>query len=172
MKKTVFSVMLILLLLAGLVVATGAAGSEEEPIDSWWDGVTTIGSDQVAVLRAGWGACNPGLVGALMAASNFEVTLDGEPILTPEDVDDLWGEVQIYETPPEFAETCMGKGRPAWAEWRYVLEELPIGTHTVNCQFWIDHTVVDGADRDGDGKLDKWTPDTFDGDTVNTITVE
>ncbi|NIV35474.1 MAG: hypothetical protein GWN58_40295 [Anaerolineae bacterium] len=172
MKNTAFSVVLVLLLLAGLVIATGAAGAEEVPITLFWDGETTISEGQVAVLRAGWGACNPGLVGVFIAASNFEVTLDGQPLLSPEDVDALWGEAEIFEEPPPFAEDCMGKGRPASAEWRFVLDGLDPGVHEVTCQIWIDHTLVDGADNDGDGKIDKMTPENYYFDTLNTIIVE
>jgi hypothetical protein len=172
MRKPVFSVMLILLLLAGLVVATGAAGSEEVNVTLWWDGETTIGEGQVAVLRAGWGACSPGLVRAFTTAINFEVMLDGEQLLMPEDVDDLWGAIEIYDDPPSPFEACLGKAPRARAQWRYVLDDLPAGTYEVRTWWWMHHTVTDGGDTDGDGKPDLFTPENFYGETVNTIIIE
>ena len=174
MRKPVFSVILVLLLLAGLVVATGAAGDEPEevPIYTWTHGATyTIGPGQVGVLWFGWAACNPGLVGVFINASNFEVSIDGEVILTPEDVDELWPEPYIYETPPDWAENCMGKGRPAMAGWEYALDALGPGEYQLRTRMWLDHTLVDGADSDGDGKIDKYTPDDYM-DSWNTIIVE
>lgn len=177
MKKTVFSLLLVLLLLAGLAVATGAAGDEpqEVPINVWSSGEHEIHPGQVGVIRYGWAACSSGLVRVFIAATNWEVTLvdaAGAEVLhlTPEDIGELWGEINIYEDPPPFAETCMGKGRPAWAEWRYTLTELEPGSYTLHTQWWLDHPLVDGADNDGDGKIDIFTPDIFDYSSLNIIT--
>lgn len=172
MRKPVFSVMLILLLLAGLVVATGAAGSEEVDVTVWFEGETIVEEGQVAVLRAGWAACSPGLVRAFISAINFEVTLNDAPLLSPEEVDGLWGTIDIYDEPPDFAEDCVGQGRPAHGQWRYVLDDLPSGTYEVHTSWWMDHLVIDGGDYDGDGKPDQFTPENFYGETVNTIIVE
>ena len=174
MKKSVFSVMLILLLLAGLVVATGAAGDEPEEVRiyPWLAGLTyDILPGQVGVIRYGWAACNPGLVGVFIGASNFEETLEGELILMPEDVDGLWGEIQIFEELPPFAEDCMGKGRPASAHWQHFLTALDPGVYELRSRMWMDHTLVDGADNDGDGKIDVFRPEDLYYDTVNTIIV-
>lgn len=174
MRKPVFSVMLILLLLAGLVIATGAAGDEPEEVRIYphQDGVTyTIHPNQVGVIRYGWGACSPGLVRVYISASSFELTLDGQPFLGPEDVDKLWGAIEIYDTPPQFAESCMGKGRPAFAFWQYVLDALEPGVYELGSRLWIDHPLVDGSDLDGDGKIDVITPDAFYEETVNTIII-
>jgi hypothetical protein len=174
MRKPVFSVMLVLLLLAGLVVATGAAGDgpEEVEILPWLDGETyTIEPGQVGVIRYGWAACSPGLVRVFITASNFEQTLDDTLLLTPEDVDELWGAIEIYDTPPAFAEDCMGKGRPAVARWRYVLDALEPGEYKLRSRAWIDHALVDGADLEGEGKITVITPEMFYEDNVNTIIV-
>ena len=174
MRKPVFPVMLVLLLLAGLVLATGAAGDEpdEVGIDVWRDGSSyTIGPGQVGVVRYGWAACSPGLVRVFIQASNFELALDGQTFLGPEDVDELWGAIEIYDTPPDWAEACLGKGRPAVARWRYVLDELGPGEYELHSTIWIDRSLVDGADYDGDGKIDKFTPEMFYDENVITITV-
>ena len=170
MRRRFFSVMLVLLLLAGLVVATGAAGDEpaEVRIYPWLNGVTyDIPPGQVGVIRYGWKACNQGLVRAFIGASNFEETLDGELLLTPEDIDGLWGAI----SPAGPMEACMGVGRPASAYWQYFLDALGPGEYELRSRMWIDHSLVDGADNDGDGKIDIFTPDLFYRDTVNTIIV-
>lgn len=172
MKKTGFSVMLILLLLAGLVLVTGAAGDEstEVVISVARNGSYTIQEGDIVVLRAGWGACSPGLVRAYIAASNWEVTLDSEPLLAPHDVDALWGPVEIIENPPPAWEACVGVGRPARAEWRYVLPGLESGTYVLDTRWWTDHPLIDGGDYNGDGRPDLFTPEMHE--SVNTITVE
>lgn len=122
MKKSLFPVTLILLLLAGLVLAAGVAGQEEVVINVGRDGLHyDVYPGQVAVLRAGWGACAPGLVRAFIKGSNWTVTLDGGVILTPDDVDGLWGPVEVYDDPPAGYDRCIGVARPARAEWRYTL---------------------------------------------------
>lgn len=173
MNKTRLSVMLILLLLAGLVLATGAAGQEpaEVFISPWLDGFTyNIDSDQVGVLRAGWLACSQGLVNVWIAASNYEVSLNSEMILTPEDVDALWGPIEFSED-PEWEEYCVGKSRLAVAYWHYPLDELGPGEYIMESSIWIDHTLIDGGDLDEDGRPDIYRPEEYRFDTVNTIIV-
>lgn len=171
--KSLFSVTLLLLLLAGLVAAAGVAGQEEVVINLGRNGVYEVSPGQVAVLRAGWGACAPGLVRAYIKASNWTVTLDGEVILTPDDVDGLWGPVEVYDEPPAGYDACVGVGRPAHAEWRYILlpgEAAPGVPHVLQAQMRLGHIVIDGADLDGDGKPDKYTPEGTTIDSVNEIT--
>ena len=62
---------------------------------------------QVAVIRYGWGACNPGLVRVFVNGINFELKLDDTVILTPEDVDDLWSKATIHDPQPDWPE-CVG----------------------------------------------------------------
>lgn len=172
MKKRTFLVMLVLLLLAGLVVASGAAGSEEVNVSVWNGGEITIGEGQVAVIRAGWAACSPGLVRAFISAINFEVMLDAELLLSPKDVDGLWGTIEIYDEPPPGMSACVGKGLPAHSAWHYVLDGLTPGTYEVHTSWWMDHTVIDGGDYDGDGIPDRFGPENFFGESTNIITVE
>jgi hypothetical protein len=174
MKKMAFSAALIFLLLAGLVAAMGVAGDEPEPpveITVWLDGSYEVPQGEPVELRAGWASCNPGLVTAFTVASNWLMTLDGEQLLTTDDVDELWGPIQIFDPPPDFTEDCVGKGRPAWAEWRYVLSGLEVGTYELHTRVRLDHPVVDGADYDGDGRPDQQTPEGFIRDSEITITV-
>ena len=174
MKKMVFSVMVILLLLVGLVPATGAAGyeSKEVIVSAWQSRSYTISEGDTVSLQAAWGACSPGFVKTFIAASNWEVTLDGEPLLTPDDVDGLWSAMVIFESPPWFAEYCLGVGRPAAAQWRYILSGLEPGTHVLHTSMRLNHTLTDGCDSDGDGRPDLFTPEGYTRDSDNTITVE
>ena len=177
MNTTRLSAMLILLLLAGLVVATGAAGDEPEEVRIYpsMDGFTyDILPGQVGVLRVGWAACSQGLVGVWIAASNYEVTLfdaetqDEIEHLTPEDVDVLWGPIELMSEPME---ACVGQSRNAYSLWHYPLDELGPGEYTLASSMWIDHTLIDGGDYDEDGRPDLFRPEEYYFDTVNTIIV-
>jgi hypothetical protein len=173
MKKTAFSVMLVLLLLAGLVVATSAAGLEGVVVNPYFDGLTYyVDAGDVVVIQSRRGACSPGLVRAGIVATNYELTLDGEIILAPEDVDELWDPIAIYDSEPWWAERCVGEARPAYAYWRSFLSELKEGMYVLGCRVWIDHPLTSGTDMDGDGKIDILTPETFLWETTNTIIVE
>jgi hypothetical protein len=171
-KKTRFSAVLSLLLLAGLVVAMGVAGDEPEEvvITVWNGGVYDIDTGDTVVIRAGWGACNPGLVRMFVNAVNFEVTLDDTIILTPEDVDDLWGKVTRYDPQPDWPE-CVGGGPRAYAEWRSELPMLEPGSYELRTRWWLEHPIIDGGDYDGDGRPDQSRPGDWGNDSLITIHV-
>jgi len=163
MKKAMSLTLLALLLSMMLSTATA---QEEVEITVWNDGQTTIEPGQVAVLHAGWAACNKGLVYAWMNASYFEVWLDGELLLTADQVYDLWGSVQ----PSPAAEVvCIPKPNFHSAEWRYALADLPAGEYELRSISTVTHPVHDGGDYDGDGRPDMFTPETYYMETVNTI---
>ena len=172
MKKTKFSAVLSLLLLAGLVATMGVAGDEpEEVVITVWNGaVYEIDKDDTVVIRAGWGACNPGLVHMFVNSVNFEVKLDDMVILTPGDVDELWGKVTIYDPQPDWPQ-CVGNGPRAYAEWRFEQGTLEPGSYELHTRWWLDHAVIDGGDYDGDGGPDKFTPEDWDNDSLITLHV-
>jgi hypothetical protein len=171
MKRAAFSVALVLLLLAGLVVATGVAADEAPVVVPLWRSAThEVGPDQDIVLLYGWSACNRGLVHAFVNASNLEVALDGVVILSPQDMEELWSPVMGYDPPVQWPE-CLAKGPPSKALIEYVLSGLEPGTYMLYASFWLNHPVVDGGDWDGDGKIDRYTPETYDGGTLNIIIV-
>jgi hypothetical protein len=167
MKKAM-SLMLLALLLA-MMLSTVTAQEEEVEISVWKNGETfTIAPGQVAVLRAGWAACNKGLVHAWMNASYYEVWLNGDLLLTADQVYDLWGSVQPI---PRIGGECIPKPNPHSAEWRYVLADLPAGEYELRSIITVTHPVPDGGDYDGDGQPDLFTPETYYMETVNTIVV-
>ena len=174
MKKTAFSMTLILLLLVGLPLVTGAAGDETEEIiiTPWHDGDTYhISPGEMGVIEAGWGACTAGLVRVYINASNYELALNEETILTPEQVDMLWGPIGHEEPEPGYEDVCNNKTAGFRASWRFELDQLEPGEHVLHTRIWIDHTLIDGGDYDGDGKPDLITPSGFYYDTSNTIIV-
>jgi hypothetical protein len=170
--------MLVLVLLAGLVVSTVSAGQEpnERLIPVWLEGEYDIHTSQVGVPVSGWAACSPSLVRAYMGAAHWEMWLydtetEEEVLhLSPQDVDALWAEITTYQEPPWFADLCVGKGRPAHAACFYQLSDLGPSSYRLRTLHWLDHTVVDGADSDGDGMIDLYTP--YYRETVNVLNVE
>lgn len=170
MNKKSIPLALTILLLAALTFSTAAAQSEPEeiPITVWSNGSHTVEPGQVAVVRAGWGACTPGLVRVFIKASNFELELDGTPLLSPDQVDELWGPVGPC---PTCMAMCLGNTEPKAASWRYVLTDLPPGEYALRSTIWIDHKLTGGSDYDGDGKPDFFYPDEYYFETLNTITV-
>ena len=176
MKKTAFSVTLVLLLLAGLVVAASAAGDENEEIIiiPWREGQTYDiypGEGETGVIESGWGACTVGLVRVYIKASNYELALNDDTILTPEQVDTLWGPIEPEEPAPPYEDVCKNKTAGFRASWRLALDWLEPGEYELHSRIWIDHTLIDGGDYDGDGKPDLVTPDEYYFDTDNTIIV-
>jgi hypothetical protein len=168
-KKSV-PLALTLLLLVALTCSTAAAQAEakEVLITVWSNGSHTVAPGQVAVVRAGWGACTPGLVNVFIKASNFELELNDAPFLSPDQVDELWGSI---EPCPTCAAVCLGNTEPKAASWRYVLTDLAPGEYVLHSRVWIDHKLTDGSDYDGDGTPDFFYPDTYYFDTENTIKV-
>ena len=156
-------------ILAALTFSTAAAQSEPEEvlITVWSNGSHTVNPGQVAVVRAGWGACTPGLVRVFIQASNFELELNDSPFLSPDQVDELWGPVGPC---PTCMTVCLGNTEPKAASWRYV-PDLPPGEYTLRSTIWIDHKLTGGSDYDGDGAPDFFYPDAYFSETLNTITV-
>ena len=174
MSKAFVSLAMIMLLVAGLVISTAAAASEPEEviITPWRDGnVYTIGPGQIGVIRSGWGACTKGLVRAYIKASNYELALNGAPLLTPEQVDELWGPMEPLDPAPPDENVCPGKTKPMRARWRYPLTDLVPGEYVLHTLIWVDHPLIDGGDYDGDGKPDLFIPHDLYYDTLNTIII-
>lgn len=172
MSRRTVSFAFAVLLLSTLMIATAAAQTDQEDlvITVWWNGSYEATTDQTVVLRAGWGACTPGFVRPFIKASNFELTLDGEVLLTPEQVDDLWSKPE----PAEGLEAYCGYiQNPHSAEWRYELDTSglePGVTYLIRTTVTLDRPVYDGGDYDGDGKPDKFPAGLY-AETENTLTI-
>jgi hypothetical protein len=177
MVKRLISLVLAILLFS--ISMSQGAGAQSEPeeveITVWYTDPDhfDIAPGQVAVIRAGWAACTPGLVRAFIEASDFEAILyddAGQQVigLTSEDIDRLWGPVVPS---PGVQASCQGNQEPDSAERRYVLRDLPPGTYTLHSSLRMKHPLIDGGDYDGDGRPDRFYPQDLDFDNVHTITV-
>ena len=165
-KRTALLVGMTLLLTALMFQGAAAQDATEVSVWVWQDGSHSVGPNEDAVIHAGWGACSRGLVRSFTRAIEFEVTLDGSVILTPGDVDQLWGPI---EPRPDAVSACKNGKEIVGAEWRFVLPELSPGPHEVRTTIWSKRSFIDGGDYDGDGRPDRFGP--FDQETVNTIEV-
>lgn len=145
-----------ILLLAIVLVAIGAttAPSSAQPADQ------TVGVGETVWLRAGWGACYPGLAQAATKASVLEWSIDGVPIETQA----AWSRPAALDhdphpgwEPPPGSRGCMGATLSEygyWSFWEYPIVFDVAGDFEVT-RFWtITHAVTDGGDWDGDGKPD------------------
>lgn len=145
-------------------------------INPWSDGgYYSISEGQVAFIRSGWIACKRGLVQAFINASHFQVVLEHEGTvvlaLTPEEVESLWGQIE----PSQFSDpgcSCLSGKDPYAAHWQYELpQDLAAGNYDLVTTIEIDHTVVDGADCDGDGKVERYSPEDLNRTTTNIVSV-
>jgi hypothetical protein len=174
--RRVVTLSLVFVLLAAVAATAAAAPPQPEEVPIYLNTENAkykIRPGQVGVIQWTWYACTAGLVNGFMEASNFDLRLlqeDGSPylVLTPEDVDELWGPIELFEDAEGY---CRGRPDYAGAAWRYRLTSLPVGRYELHADIWIDHPLTDGTDWDGDGTPDVLTPEFFSGQTVNFIRV-
>ena len=153
MSKKTASLALAVLLLALLLIPTAAAQTEpgQVRVNVLFGDLYEATTNDILVLNSGWLACTPGLVRAFIAGSNYEVVQVGspEPLLTPGDVDHLWGAIQ-----PGYHDLCKNPDVAALARWEYEWGPLPPGEYQIHTTMWTDHPLQDGIDHDGDGHPD------------------
>jgi hypothetical protein len=172
-RVMLLTVTTLLLAVMGLSTSAAAPAAQEVLIFPYTMHQTyVIGSGEVGVIQFDWVVCTRGLLRAFTRASNFELKLlqDGLPIrvVTPEDIDDLWDPIQLFDLP---GPGCRPGHKPAHTRWQYVLSGLPPGEYELRFRAWLDHPVTDGIDYDGDGAPDVIHPEDFGGQTVNYIEV-
>lgn len=158
-----------LVLLALLAFGTLATQAQDGPVEILLstNGEYEVPAGQTVILHGRWGACRPGLVRAYIQGSETVVTLDGALLLSPEQIDQLWGPIVVDEP----NEACLMGDAIYIAHWYYELPYLPPSPdpYVIHTQFFLDHPLIDGGDWDGDGK-----PDRFAGlfhETENTLLV-
>jgi hypothetical protein len=176
MNRSTLYLAMAVLLLATLLISTVAVSADQPPVEitlwsaDWSPKYHEAGKDQTVILRAGWGACTPGWVYPFVWASNFEVTLDGALLLSPNQVDELWSD----PAPASGLEAYCGyKQNPHSAEWRYQLDTSglePGIEYLIHTVVTLDHPVRDGADYDGDGKPDKFPAGLYD-ESIHTLVI-
>jgi len=116
-----------------------------------------VNADNYIVLRHGWGTCTPGFVKAYLSAVHTEVTINGVLVSTADGKDQYWD--KITRAPDTYwVKSCIvgNQKTSSVVQWNYPLGTLNPGEYEINFYYWLDHPIVDGADYDGDGKMDKF----------------
>jgi hypothetical protein len=142
-----------LVLLALLAFATVATQAQDEPYEILLrePGYHQVSAGQTIILHGRWGACSPGLVTAYINGSHTVVTLDGEPLLSPEQIEQLWGPITVQGT----EDACLIGDTIYISHWYYELALAPRDApYLIHTEFFLDHPLRDGGDWDGDGKMD------------------
>ena len=142
-----------LVLLASLAFATVATEAQDGTYEILLrdNGYHVVPAGQTITLHGRWGACSPGLVTAYITGSHTDVTLDGEPLLSPEQIDRLWGPVTVQRTD----DACLIGDTIYISHWYYELTLEPRAVpYVLHTEFFLDHPLRDGGDWDGDGKMD------------------
>jgi hypothetical protein len=153
MKKLVV-ISLLLCLAFALPPATGFAqsGDDSVVINPYQQDYVTVSTNDDLILGFGWAACTPGLVQAYITAAHYQWTLDGDPIFSGEETAQYFG--PIY--PLGACHWCLiGNGTGWMSSFRYSIGTLTPGTYEIRLLHRLDHPVIDGADLDGDGRLDR-----------------
>jgi hypothetical protein len=142
-----------LVLLALLAFATVATQAQDGPYEILLrdPGEHEVPAGRTITLHGRWGGCRSGLVRAYIKGSHTLVTLDGEPLLSPEQIEQLWGPIIVHGTD----DACMIGDTIYISHWYYELTLPPRGEpYVIHTEFFLDHPLVDGGDWDGDGKMD------------------
>ena len=169
MKKLIVISVLLCLAFAPISATAFAQSPDSVEINPLYVDEITVSTDQELILRVGWGACTRGLVQAYITAAHYEWTLDGAPIFLDEETAQYFGPIE----PMGPSDTCVAGNGTLWASfWRYPMGTLDAGTHEISVHQWLDHPVIDGGDYDGDGRLDRFTDQAWDGTVTVHVVVE
>jgi hypothetical protein len=99
-------------------------------------------ADQPLEVRWSWTAKSIDLLDQFKASTTLSVTLDGEPLIKPEQ---YWSQPQLQE-------------EEASMFWVYDLPLLSPGSHLVEFVVSTEKKLTDGQDENGDGQLDTFGP--------------
>jgi hypothetical protein len=100
------------------------------------------------VLTFGWICDNEEIMKGFIAETVLDITLDGQPLA---DTPNYWGDI-------EEAEDFDSDGDMDYKSiWSYPLGLLDPGTYVINTQIWLQQTVTDGFDLNGDGLSDEYS---------------
>jgi hypothetical protein len=155
MKKILVALITLGLLLAP-ISAVQAQSTVRISLDIAPDPVYVNADDNI-VLYHGWGACTRGLVQAYLSAVHTEMSFDEGPLYIADGRDQYWG--SITKMPDGYwVPSCIAGNQKTSSAvyWEYPLGVLSAGEYEVYYTQYLDHPVIDGADYDGDGSLDRW----------------
>ena len=110
-------------------------------------GEKQVPANTPVVLSIAWVADTSEQVADWLASVDLVVTLDGEPL---PDTDDYWSEIEEVEDLDEDGDA------EYVSRWRYPVDVLSPGTHSVETEYRLQWPVTDGFDDDGDGALDEY----------------
>ena len=169
MNKKLFVISVLLCLaLVPISATTFAQSPESVEINPLFLDQVTVSTDQELILRAGGGACTRGLVEAYITAAHYEWYLDGVPIFLGEGTAQYFEPIEVIGP----VDWCVAGNGTMWGSfWRYSIGPLAAGTYEISVLQWLDHPVIDGADWDGDGRLDRHGDTPWEG-TVTVSVVE
>ncbi|MCB0254918.1 MAG: hypothetical protein KDI55_14450 [Anaerolineae bacterium] len=163
------------LMLCILLVMVAPAAQADDPlvITPYYGGPEYwANTGQEVIIRAGWGACTPGLAQAFTHAAlvSMEINLDGEHFLTVDQpAQEFWSRPELSDGP---ISACVMNTTSLWAsEWRYSLGPLAAGVYSLHFDWTVAHPIPDGGDHDDNGIPDLFTPDSYHVESDITIVV-
>jgi hypothetical protein len=114
-----------------------------------------VNADDYIVLRHGWMACTRDLVQAYLSAMYAEVYINDVLISAMDGKNKYWAPITHYEGNLVQYRIAGNQRTASFVDWQYPLGTLTPGEYEVHFYYQLDHPVVDGADLDGDGRMDK-----------------
>jgi hypothetical protein len=155
--KKIFVALITLGLLLVPIFAVHAQSTVRISLDIAPDPVY-VNADDYIVLYHGWGACTRGLVQAYLSAVYTGLSIDDGALYIADGRDQYWG--SITKMPDGYwVSTCIAGNQKTSSAvyWEYPLGNLTPGEeYEVYYYQWLDHRIIDGADYNGDGRLDSW----------------
>ena len=157
MKKILVALITLGLLLAPISAVQAQTNSEVRINLNFADDVVYVNADDYIVLFHGWGACTPGLIRSYLSAVHTELYIDDVLVSTADGKDQYWGPITKVQD-AWFTPYCIAGNQNTFSliYWEYPLGTLTLGEYEVDFYYRLDHRVIDGADSDGDGRLDSW----------------
>ena len=168
MKKFLVALITLGLLLAP-ISAVQAQTYDETLIFLYWPGTYEVAVGEEVLLYHGWGACTGGLVQLYLENMNSELYFNDVLVSAADGKDQYWWE--IFRVPnASWGENCLTGNQHTFSGvyWVYPFDTSVSGTYEVQYIEWLDRSIIDGIDRDGDGG-----PDQIEGGLLadNTLTI-
>jgi hypothetical protein len=167
MKESI--VIAILAILSTVSVASAGNGDAVNITPYAGGPVFEVSEGDFVYIRAGWATCTYGLTRAFTKQANLVLETPGNSLVsTRKEAKGYWAEPFSY-TSPNISYCFPNTDYLYRSWWDYPLGYLEAGESDFHFMYWMDHTIPDGTDWDGDGKLDHWQ---LDIDVWFTVIVE
>ena len=123
----------------------------------------TVNVDDTVLLGARWGACISGLAWSARSALSYDYSIDGEPVAT----EFVWDRPVAEPSVPALNQCIAGPNDGVlwwiYAEYPIVFDEP--GTYELSVVVSSSRPLIDGADWDGDDKINHAPVGVFVGGT-------